>query len=131
MFDGVNDVCDCSPMRNGSVLATAVAVAAVPFERIQPLLTPGGARMLLDVEHAAAALTIGVEPDDALVWMHGEYWYQGEYIFRPCPEGTTVTYRIRNISGTPDVAIRLWQRRLIRAQQADLERYAEALPRRL
>jgi hypothetical protein len=38
-------------MKNGSVLATAVAVAAVPFERIQPLLTDEGARTLVDDGH--------------------------------------------------------------------------------
>jgi hypothetical protein len=118
-------------MKGGSVLATASAVAAVPFERIQPLLTAEGARTLLGVEHSAVGVTVGAEPDDSLVWMHGEYWYQGEYLFAPCPGGTMVTYRIRNISGTPDFGIRLWQRRMLKAQQADLERYAVALPRRL
>ena len=118
-------------MKGGSVLATAVAVAAVPFERIQPLITADGAWTLLDVEHRAVGLTVGAEPDDSLVWMHGEYWYQGEYLFAPCLDGTKVTHRIRNISATPDFAIRLWQRRMLEAQQADLEKYAGALTRRL
>jgi hypothetical protein len=114
-------------MKGGTVLGTARAVAAVPFERIQPLLTTEGARTLLGVEHSAVG-TVGAEPDDSLVWMHGEYWYQGEYLFAPCPDGTTVTYRIRNISGTPDSVIRFWQRRMLKAQQGDLERYVVALP---
>jgi hypothetical protein len=127
----VNGVCDHSPMRYGSVLGKAGAVAAVPFERVQTLLTAEGAPILLDVEHRAAGLTVGAEPSDSLVWMHGGFWYQGEYLFAPSPAGTMVTYRIRNISGLPDAAIRLWQRRMLKAQQADLERYAVALPRRL
>ncbi|HEY9289818.1 MAG TPA: hypothetical protein VIP98_00925, partial [Microlunatus sp.] len=74
---------------------------------------------------------IGVEPNHGLVWMHGGYWYEGEYLFSPRPEGTEVTYRIRNISGHPDFAIRLWQRRMLRDQRRQLEQYVTDLPRRL
>jgi hypothetical protein len=124
-------VCDHPPMKQGPVLATAVAVADVPFDDILSLLTVEGARTLLEVADDAVGVTIGVEADESLVWMHGEFWYQGEYVFSPRPDGTLVTYRIRNVSGTPDLVIRIWQRRMLRAQQTDLERYAAALPRRL
>lgn len=85
MIGHVNGVCDHGPMKDGSVLGTASVVAAVPFERIQPLLTSEDAPTLLDVEHRAAGLTVGAEPDDSLVWMHGGFWYQGEYQYAPCP----------------------------------------------
>lgn len=55
--------------------------------------------------------------------------YEGEYSFAPHPLGTEVTYRIRNIFGHPGLIIRLWQRRMLTAQQRDLDKYVAALPR--
>jgi len=118
-------------MKNGSLLGTAVAVAHVPFERVQPLLTSDGAPTLLNLAGRTAGVTIGAEPTHALVWLHGGYWYQGEYLFAAHPQGTEVTYRIRNISGHPDVAIKLWQRRTLRNQQHHLDQYVTDLERRL
>lgn len=118
-------------MRNGSVLGTARAVAAVRFQRVRPLLTNEGAAVLLGLDGHPPSVTVGADPDRAMVWLHGSYWYQGEYLFAPHRDGTEVTYRIRNISGHPDLAIRLWQRRALKAQQRDLDEYAAALPARL
>jgi hypothetical protein len=86
---------------------------------------------ILGTAVAAAGLTVGAEPDDSLVWVHGGFWYQGEYLFAPRFSDTVVTYRIRNISAAPDVAIRCRQRRMLKAQQAHLDAYAAALPRRI
>jgi hypothetical protein len=76
-------------------------------------------------------LSLERTPAQALVWLHGAYWYQGEYELAPHRDGTQVTYRIRNVSGHPDLFIRLWQRRLLRSQQADADRFAAELPERL
>jgi len=119
------------PMRNGSLLGTVVAIAHVPFDRVQPLLTSEGAPTLLNLADRTAGLAMGAEPDHALVWLHGSYWYQGEYLFAAHPRGTEVTYRIRNISGHPGFAIRLWQRRILRDQQHHLDQYVADLERRL
>lgn len=118
-------------MKEGSLLGTVTAVAYVPFERVRALLTPDGALTLLAVTDRSPDLTIGVEPNDGLVWMHGGYWYQGEYLFAAHPDGTEVTYRVRNVSGQPDFAIRLWQRRTLRDQQRQLDQYVAALAQRL
>ncbi|WP_125612259.1 hypothetical protein [Specibacter cremeus] len=118
-------------MKNGSVIGTANAVAAVPFERIRPLINVDGARVLLGLDYQPPGLTVGAEPARSLVWMHGAYWYQGEYIFKSHPQGTAVTYRIRNISGHPDLVIRVWQRRVLKAQQQNLDVYLLDLPNRL
>lgn len=120
-----------TPVKKGSLLGTAVAVAHVPFERVQPLLTSDGAPTLLNLADRTAGLAIGAEPDHALVWLHGNYWYQGEYLFAAHPQGTEVTYKIRNISGHPDFAIRLWQRRTLRDQQRHLDQYVTDLAHRL
>lgn len=113
------------------MIGTATAVAAIPFERVLPLITQEGAATLLGVEAQSVGLTVGAEPDRALVWMHGGYWYQGEYAFTPHPDGTEISHRIRNISGHPDVAIRLWQHRILRSQQRDLDRWAADLAQRV
>lgn len=118
-------------MKDGSVLGTATAIAKVPFRRVRTLLTPAGARILLDLTEAIPEVSVGVEPVDALVWIHGNYWYQGEYRFEEHPDGTKVTYQIRNISGHPDLAIRLWQWRTLRDQPKHLAEYADSLAERL
>lgn len=118
-------------MKNGSVLGEATAVAAVPFSRLGPLLTEDGAAVLLGLQGRQAGITVGADPSRSMVWLHGTYWYQGEYTFAPHPDGTEVTYRIRNVSGHPDLAIRLWQRRMLKAQQRQVDEYAAALPARI
>jgi hypothetical protein len=118
-------------MRAGSVLGECTAVADIAFAKIEPLITDEGVSILLGLDGRAAGLACGADPSQALIWVHGSYWYQGEYAYAPHPDGTRVTYRIRNISGHPDFLIRLWQRRLLRTQQRDLDTYAAALPARI
>lgn len=118
-------------VKDGSVLGEATAIAAVAYERVRPLLTDQGATTLLGLDGRPAGLTVGADPSRSLIWLHGKYWYQGEYTFAPHADGTQVTYRIRNISGHPDVVIRLWQRRTLRTRQRQVEEYAAALPARI
>ena len=113
------------------MLASVTAVAHVPFERVRQLLTPEGAPTLLNAADRTPEVAIGAEPSRALVWLHGGYWYQGEYLFARHAHGTEITYRIRNISGHPDILIRLWQRRTLRDQQLHLDQYVADLERRL
>lgn len=113
------------------MLGVATAVADVPFASVRPLITPDRAHLLLGVAHGTPDLTIGAEPDRSLVWMHGQYWYQGEYEFAPDRAGTRVTYRIRNISGHPDAMIKMWQRRTLKAQDRAVAEFAAQLPRRV
>jgi hypothetical protein len=118
-------------MRDGSVLGERTAVAGIAFGKVQPLITDGGASTLLGLDGRTAGVTVGADPDRAQVWVHGSYWYQGEYAYAPHPDGTRVTYRIRNISGHPDFLIRLWQRRTLRTQQRDVDAYAATLAGRI
>lgn len=109
------------------------ADADVDFERVRGMLNDQDAPVLLDLTgNRADVVTLGVEPDRSMVWIHGNYWYQGEYVFAPGDVGgTRVTYRIRNISSTPNAVIRLWQRRTLREAQRKLDRLAAALPERV
>ncbi len=128
---GTGDGAGATPVKTGTVLGTAVSVARVPYDRVRPFLTDDGAARVLGLAPVPAELVIGATASPALVWLHGAYWYQGEYEFAPHCDGTQVTYRIRNISGHPDLLIRLWQRRLLSSQQADTDRFAAELPARL
>lgn len=118
-------------MKDGSVLGEATAVAAVSYDRVRPLLTEEDAAVVLGLDGHPQGVTVGADPGRSMLWLHGEYWYQGEYVFAPHHDGTEVTYRIRNISGHPDLAIRFWQRRMLKAQQRHLDEYAAALPARV
>ena len=112
-------------------MGECTAVASVAFDKVRLLITDEGAPVLLDLDGRTAGLAVGADPSRALVWVHGSYWYQGEYVFASHPDGSQVTYRIRNISGHPDFLIRLWQRRLLRAQQRDLDAYVVGLVSRV
>jgi hypothetical protein len=118
-------------MREGSVLGECTAVADIAFDKVRPLITDEGVSILLGLDRRTAGVAFGADPSQALAWMHGSYWYQGEYAYTPHPDGTQVTYRIRNISGHPDFLIRLWQRRLLRTQQRDVDAYVAALVGRI
>jgi hypothetical protein len=115
----------------GTLLATATARAMVPFDEVRAHINQSGARRLLGVG-SEPSLNVGAAPGLSMVWMHGGFWYQGEYVFEPCgPAETAVTYRIRNISGLPDRVIRLWQRAHLAAQQEAVDRFARQLPGRV
>ncbi|WP_157683316.1 hypothetical protein [Microlunatus soli] len=117
------------------MLGTAETIADVPFDRVRALLTSAGAPTLLGVSGRTTGLTIGVEPEQSMLWVHGGYWYQGEDLFIAQgphdSDRTQVVYRIRNISGQPDLLIRLWQRSILKGQQHQLEQYAAELAQRL
>lgn len=117
--------------RPGTLLATATARAMVPFDQVRAHINQSSARRLLGVG-VESSLTVGAAPELSMVWMHGGFWYQGEYVFEPIGAGeTAVTYRIRNISGLPDWLIRLWQRAHLAAQQDAVDRFAKQLPGRV
>ena len=120
-----------SDLKPGTVLATATAVASVPIRRVEAHIHTRGARRLLGLG-PDQSLAVGAVPEKSMVWMHGGYWYQGEYIFESAGDNRTrVTYRIRNISGRPDWLIRIWQRRHLRTLQLDVDRFAAELPARV
>ncbi|WP_427895254.1 hypothetical protein ACQHIV_16555 [Kribbella sp. GL6] len=108
------------------VLGTVKAVAAVPFEQVEPFLTEERCRALL-----GDLSGVSVDVDGTTVGMQGQFWYRGEYTFTPYGEGTEVTYRIRNVSGQADAVIRLWQRKVLKDQQRAVEAYAAELPGRV
>jgi hypothetical protein len=115
-----------------TVLGSVTAVAPVPFDRIRPLMTAERAHILLGLDRAAAtSVSVDVDPTTDTLGLQGQFWYRGEYTFTPHPGGTEIAYRIKNVSGQPDTIIRLWQRRLLRRQQHDLDTLAAALPSRV
>lgn len=116
--------------RTGTLLATAKARAAVGFEKVAGHLNASGARRLLGLG-PGSSVSVGVAPEESMVWMHGGFWYQGEYLFEPAGPETAITCRVRNISGLPDWFIRTWQRTRLRSLQRDLERFARELPGRV
>ena len=119
-------------MAEPSLLGTATAVAAVPFERVEPLLTEAGSRLLLGLDQSnPAAVAVDVDPAAATISMQGQFWYRGEFAFAPHSGGTEVTYRIKNVSGWPDVVIKFWQRKLLDRQRRELDAFVGALPVRL
>ncbi|MGH3448092.1 MAG: hypothetical protein ACRDQA_02125 [Nocardioidaceae bacterium] len=74
-------------MRNGSVLGECTAVAGLSFDKVRPLITDDGASVLLGVDGRTAGVKVGADFDLAMAWMHGSYWYQGEYAFAPHATG--------------------------------------------
>ncbi|WP_432891389.1 hypothetical protein ACQPYH_14675 [Kribbella sp. CA-245084] len=115
-----------------TVLGTAKAVASVPFDQVQPFLTEARCKHLLGLDRAnPAGVSVDADPAAGTVGMQGQYWYRGEYTFGPHPDGTEITYRIVNVSGSPDAVIRLWQRKVLNNQQRDLDAFAADLPSRL
>jgi hypothetical protein len=114
------------------VLGTVTAVAEVSFARVVPFLTPERCAIVLGVDQAnPAGVAVEADPGNHTVGMHGQYWYRGDYSFAEHPGGTLVTYRITNISGQPDALIKLWQRKVLRRQQRDVDAFAAALPERI
>lgn len=114
------------------VLRTAKAVAAVPFDQVEPFLTAERCKVLLGLDQAGrAGVSVDADPDAATVGLQGQFWYRGEYAFAPHRDGTEITYRIVNVSGSPDAVIGLWQRKVLNRQQRDLDAFAAALPGRL
>ncbi|TDU90514.1 hypothetical protein EV138_4105 [Kribbella voronezhensis] len=106
-----------------------MAVADVSFARVVPFLTAERAAVVLGVDQAnPAGVVVEADPGHRTVGMHGQYWYRGDYSFAEHPGGTLVTYRITNISGQPDALIKVWQRKVLRRQQQDVEAFAAALP---
>ncbi|MFD7158040.1 hypothetical protein ACFV9C_25805 [Kribbella sp. NPDC059898] len=63
------------------VLGTVKAVAAVPFEQVEPFLTEERCRVLLGDPGG-----VSVDVDGATVGMQGQFWYRGEYTFTPYGE---------------------------------------------
>jgi hypothetical protein len=117
--------------RPGTLLATAAALASVPYAHVQARLNTSSARRVLGVG-SEPSLSVGAARDLSTLWMRGGFWYQGEYIFAPMGEAQTlVTYRIRNISGFPDRLIRTWQRAHLKSQQRVVDRFATELPGRI
>ena len=118
--------------REPTVLGRATAVSPVPFDRIRALISAKRAHVLLGLDQAAATtVSVDVDLTTDTLGVQGQFWYRGEYTFTPHPRGTEIAYRIKNVSGQPDTIIRLWQRRLLRRQQHDLDSLAAALPARL
>lgn len=115
----------------GTLLATATALAAVPYDHVKQHINTSDARRLLGVG-SEPSLIVGAAPDRSMVWMHGGFWYQGEYVLEPAgATETAVTYRIRNISGLPDRLIRVWQRAHLTSRQDVVDRFAAQLPSRV
>lgn len=111
------------------VLGSVTALALVPFDRVRPLISVGQAHILLGLDQAAAStVSLDVDPTTDTLGLQGQFWYRGEYTFTAHPQGTKIVYRIKNVSGRSDAVIRLWQRRLLRRQQHDLDAFAAALP---
>ncbi len=107
-------------------------MADVSFARVAPFLTAERAAVVLGVDRAnPAGVVVEADPGNCSVGMHGQYWYRGDYSFAEHPDGTLITYRITNISGQPDALIRLWQRKVLRRQQRDVEAFAAVLPERI
>ena len=131
-WNGVQRVVPSRMSRRPSVLGSVTAVVPVPFDRIRPLMTAQTAPVLLGLDRGAATtVSVDVDPTTDTLGLQGQFWYRGEYTFTAHPRGTEIAYRIKNVSGQPDVIIRLWQRRILRRQQHDLDALAAALPARL
>lgn len=104
-----------------------MAIATVPFEQVRPFLTEERCRVLLRLDEANPA-GVTVDVDGATVGMQGQFWYRGEYSFEPAGYGTAITYRITNVSTSPDAVIRLWQRKVLNQLQSTVDQYAVDLP---
>ncbi|KAA1399589.1 hypothetical protein [Aeromicrobium ginsengisoli] len=117
--------------KSGTLLGSATARAAVPYDQVKQHINASDARRLIGVGSEPSVI-VGATPDESMVWMHGGFWYQGEYVFESADAAqTAVTYRIRNISGLPDRFIRVWQRAQLRSQQDVVDRFAAGLPGRV
>jgi hypothetical protein len=114
------------------VLGAVSAVAAVPFDQVQPFLTKERCKRLFGLDQAnPGGVSVDADPASATVGLQGQFWYRGEYTFAPLGDGTEITYRIVNVSGSPDAVIRLWQRKVLTNQQRDVDAFASDLPRRV
>ncbi|MGW7682753.1 hypothetical protein ACWGID_18585 [Kribbella sp. NPDC054772] len=114
------------------LLGTAKAVAAVPFEQVEPLLTEDRCKVLLGLDGGnPAGVSVDADPAAATIGLQGQFWYRGEYTFAPHAGGTEVTYRLENVSSWPDPVIALWQRKTVKAVQRAADSYAAALPGRV
>ena len=117
------------------VLASASAVAAVPFERVQAVLRAGpqaATAVILGLDPASLGSTSVVVDDEAgLVAMAGEFWYRGEYHLGPHAEGTLVRHDVVNVSGRSERMVAWWQRKFLRGVESDLAGFALALPHRV
>lgn len=117
------------------VLASASAVAAVPYERVAAVLRAG--------PEAATAVVLGLDPrslgqsavtvdeDAGLVAMEGEFWYRGEYHLSPHADGTLVRHDVVNVSGRSERMVAWWQRKFLRGVESDVAGFALALPHRI
>jgi hypothetical protein len=117
------------------VLASASAVAAVPYARVRAVLDAGpeaATAVVLGLDPATlGTTTVTVDPDAGLVAMEGRFWYRGEYHLRPHDDGTLVRHDVVNVSGRGDAFVRLWQRKYLRGVADDVAGFALALPHRV